>query len=291
MNTPRHAFLLLVILLLLLATGNVFAQDTLRFAWITDLHFGRTVNEGEALTPDIWLRQALQGIASSGSRFILLGGDIVEDCNNPSQYARFDSAMKTTLPWYPMPGNHDIGTAPSTIRMANIDAWIGRGYGRGVHNREFYGLAVDTLAAIFVLNAQAPVSSDPAVRARADQQLAEMDSFFTAHASARQKFICSHGPLFVLDRNEPDAYFSIPNAYRKKILGIMDRHHVKNYLAGHFHMSAEIEGEGIKEFIQTALSFQRVAGSRRGYYVFTVTPGSVRRDFFPLGPAVASGRK
>jgi hypothetical protein len=143
-------------------------------------------------------------------------------------------------------------------------------------------LAVDTLAAFFVLNTQAPFSSDPAVRVRADQQLAEMDSFFTAHASARQKFVCSHVPLFVLDRNEPDGYFSIPSAYRKKILAIMDKHHVKNYLAGHFHMSGTVEGGGIEVFIQTALSFQRVAGSKRGYYVFTVTPGSVRRDFYPL---------
>jgi predicted alpha-1,2-mannosidase len=260
------------------------AQDTLCFAWITDLHFGKDDANGETLTPAVWLAQALRHISSSGSRFVLLGGDIIEESNNTAQYALFDAAMKTSLPWYPMPGNHDIGTEPSAIRMDNINAWIGRGYGRGDHNREFYGILVDSLAAFFVLNTQASLSSDPAVRARADEQLAEMDSFFTAHASARQKFVCSHVPLFIQSRNEADAYFNIPTAYRNRIMRLMDKHGVKIYLAGHRHEDGVARSGGITVYSQTALSFQLGTANRRGYYVFTVTPDSVLRTFYPLVP-------
>jgi predicted MPP superfamily phosphohydrolase len=273
----------------LLVSESSLAQDTLRFAFITDLHFGKPGNAGEILTPDIWLRQALHEISTSGSRFILLGGDIIDSCNNVLQYALFDSAMKTTLPWYPIPGNHDIGTDPAEIRLEKIDRWIGRGYGRGPHNREFYGIAVDTLAAFFVLNSQASVSNDPAVLVRADQQLAEMDSFFTQHASARQKFVCSHVPLFIESRDETDAYFNIPTVYRKRILALMDKHGVKTYLAGHRHESGMARSGDITVFSQTALSFQLGTGNRRGYYIFTATPDTVLRDFFPLVPPGHSG--
>ena len=269
----------------LLSPRSSLAQDTLRFAFITDLHFGKPGNAGEILTPDIWLREALHGISASDSRFILLGGDIIDSCNNALEYALFDSAMKTTLPWYPMPGNHDIGTDSTTIRMENINAWIGRGYGRGPQNSEFYGITVDSLAAFFVLNSQASVSNDPAVLVRADQQLAEMDSFFSSHASARQKFVCSHIPLFVESSNEADSYFNISIAYRKRIVALMDKHGVKTYLAGHRHESGIGRSGGITVFSQTALSFQLGDGNQRGYYVFTVTADSVLRAFLPLIPA------
>jgi 3',5'-cyclic AMP phosphodiesterase CpdA len=280
----KKVALLGLFILVLSGWENVMAQETLRFAWITDLHFGKSDNNGERLTPDLWLRQSLDGIASSGARFIFVGGDIIESSNNAVQYSSFEDAMQTGLRWYPMPGNHDIGTDSSAIRMDNIDAWIGRGYGRGSHNREFYGIAEDSLAAFFVLNSQAPISSDPATRARADQQLAEMDSFFTAHAPARQKFVCSHVPLFIQSRNEADAYFNIPTAYRNRIMKLMDKHGVKIYLAGHRHEDGVARSGGITVYAQTALSFQLGTANRRGYYVFTVTPDSVQRTFYPLVP-------
>jgi len=269
----------------LLSPRSSLAQDTLRFAFITDLHFGKPGNAGEILTPDIWLREALHGISASDPRFILLGGDIIETSNDALQYDLFDSAMKTTLPWYPMPGNHDIGTDSAEIRMEKINAWIGRGYGRGPDNREFYGIAVDSLAAIFVLNSQAPVSNDPAVIAHAEQQLVEMDSFFAAHASARQKFVCSHVPVFIETGDEADSYFNMPIAYRARILALMDKHGVKTYLAGHRHESGMGRSGGITVLSQTALSFQLGDGNQRGYYVFTVTADTVLRAFLPLIPA------
>src|SRR5512135_2954458 len=110
MKIREYAIVVAAVLLSLSGPGRVMAQDTLRFAWITDMHFGKPNYEGDTLTPDIWLRQALDGISSSSSCFIFVGGDIIESCDNAAQYALFDKAMETPLSWYPMPGNHDIGT-------------------------------------------------------------------------------------------------------------------------------------------------------------------------------------
>lgn len=285
MKDLRPTALVMLVMFVLLSPGRSLAQDTLRFAWITDLHFGKTDYDGEKLYPGTWLKESLYGISSSGSRFIFLGGDLVDAANNAAQFAMFDSAMKTNLPWYPMSGNHDIGTDPGSIRMDKINAWIARGYGRGPSNREFYGFAVDSLAAFFVLNTQAPISDDPTVLARADQQLAEMDTFFTEHASAPQKFVCSHVPLFIQAWNEADdAYFNITTAYRNRILAVMNKHGVKYYLAGHRHVDGVTSNGGITVYFNTALSFQLGTGNHRGYYVYTVTRGGVTRDFFPPVP-------
>jgi predicted MPP superfamily phosphohydrolase len=284
MRSFRTLFSYSIVVLLLINTGSALAQDTLRFAWLTDLHFGKSDYEGEILAPGIWLRQALQGISASAARFIFLGGDIIESSNNAAQYGMFDSAMQTVLPWYPMPGNHDIGTDPTEISTEETDTWISRGYGRGTYGREYYGIAVDSLAAFFVLNTQAPLSNEQAMLARADRQLAEMDSIFTAHARAAQKFVCSHVPLFIQARDEANAYFNVPTGYRNRILALMEKHGVKTYLAGHRHAEGRATNGGITVFTQTALSFQLGRGNQRGYYMFTVTPDTVLRAHFPLLP-------
>jgi len=60
-------------------------SDTLRFAFITDMHFGQTTQSGELLTPGIWLRKALAGIERKKAEFIFLGGDLITSSNFAEQ--------------------------------------------------------------------------------------------------------------------------------------------------------------------------------------------------------------
>lgn len=278
--------LMFVLLILLLFNSNTFTQqknDTLRFAFISDLHFGKTDYNGEKLHPAEWLKKALCGISKRNADFILVGGDIIDSSDNFSQYDQFDAAMKTKLSWYPIPGNHDIGTKPASITINKIDHWINRGYGRGKSNREFYGIVDKSLAAIYVLNTQAYHSTDPAVLIRADNQLIEMNSFFLANENISIKIVASHVPLFLKNQDEAyDGYFNIEPLYRKKIINIMDKHNVKYYLAGHQHINGSAYDKGIKVFFNTALSFQLGHGNERGYYIYTVTADTLIRNFYPL---------
>jgi DNA repair exonuclease SbcCD nuclease subunit len=235
--------------------------DTLRFAFITDLHFGKTDYNGDSLFPGMWLKKAIVGMERRRAEFILVGGDLIEYANSAVQYAMFDSAMITAIPWYPTPGNHD----------------------RGTNNREYYGFVKNQLGAFFVLNTQAYTSTDPSVLAHADSQLVEMDKFFTANAAVPKKFVCAHVPLFINSQSEDSTgYFSIGPAYRRRILSLMEKHNAQYYLAGHRHVDAFKTDGNITVYANTALSFQLRNGNQRGYYIYTVTSGSVERDFFPL---------
>src|SRR5512141_2213161 len=104
-NQIRSVWLALVVSLLLGWDLSYGQNDTLRFAFVTDMHFGQTTQSGEQLYPDVWLRKALAGIERSKAEFILLGGDLITSSNSASQYAMFDSVMVTATPWYPMVGN------------------------------------------------------------------------------------------------------------------------------------------------------------------------------------------
>jgi 3',5'-cyclic AMP phosphodiesterase CpdA len=281
-GTLRVLLVASMILYLSHAEGQVFS-DTVRFAFVSDLHIGRTDYNGEALFPARWIEKALMEIERKNAEFIFLGGDLIESSNSSSQYAMFDSAMQTALPWYPMAGNHDVGTGPQGATMEQILTWIQRGYGRGAGNREYYGFLQKSICAFFVLNTQAYGSTVPAVLARADSQLVEMDSFFAANAAVPNKFVCSHVPLFIDAQNEDSTgYFSIGLTYRRRIIAVMNKHKVRYYLAGHRHVNAEKTDGTITVYANTALSFQLGSGNQRGYYIYTVTPASVRRDFYPL---------
>ncbi len=274
-----------LIVVLLFQNSPTRAQgtsDTLRFAFVTDLHFGKTDYNGESLFPALWLQKAIAGIERKRAEFIFLGGDLIESSNSSAQYAMFDSAMVTAIPWYPMPGNHDISEG-SSATPDKITTWIQRGYGRGTNNREYYGFVKKNIGAFFVLNTQAYTSTGPSVLARADSQLVEMDNFFATNAAVPNKFVCSHVPLFIDSQLEDSTgYFSIGPTYRKRILALMSKHNAQFYLAGHRHVDAVKTDGNITVYANTALSFQLGTGNQRGYYIYTVTSGSVKRDFYPL---------
>jgi predicted MPP superfamily phosphohydrolase len=255
-------------------------EDSFKFAWITDTHFGKDTYQQERLYPALWLQQALEEINDIGVDFIFHGGDLIESAGNTEQFDLFDAVMKPAVPWYPIAGNHDIGSK-ADARQDKIDLWLERGYGRGSYNREYYGF-VHKSAAFFVLNTLAQTSSDPLVRWRFEDQLYEMDTFFAANSNVPVKVVCGHVPLFVDSSDEADAYFNIEKPYREKIITLMEKHGVHNYLAGHCHIDKVATKGDMTVYINTSLSFQLGTGNRRGFYIFSVAQDELRREFHAL---------
>jgi predicted MPP superfamily phosphohydrolase len=282
----RKYFLTAALCLLSLANCSQLkgqaSADTLKFAFFSDIHFGKTDYNGEALYPADWIKKALNGISRRQADLILVGGDLIESSGNTGQFDMFDQAMITAIPWYPMPGNHDIGTTPASVTMTSINKWLAHNYGRGPAKREYYGFTYKNLAAFYVLNTQAYIADDPLAKARSMNQLAEMDSFFTANKDFPIKIVTAHVPVFEARQNEDSLYFNIGPSYRSKVLDLMNRHNVKYYVAGHQHVNGQAMDKGILVYFNTALSFQLGSGNTRGYYVYTVTKDTVLRSFYPL---------
>lgn len=295
-SSGRSVFAVLAVLAVFLpvapvraaAPQSADAPTSFTFAWVTDTHIvsldtGTTNGDRTAA-----LRNTIAEINAERPDFVFHGGDMTEATGDPSQVKAFSSLMKgLTMPWYPVPGNHDVD---NNSDPAKVRAFIAHGFGRGPANREFYGFSHKG-AAFFVINAFAGNTTAPEQARRADQQLAEMETFFSAHPSAPAKIVCGHAPPFVARADEPDEYFNMKQPYRRRLLAAMQRSGAHYYLSGHRHLDAVTSDSatGITVFTQTSLAFQIGKGGRSGHYIFTLEGPVLTRRFHPLAlPAKVS---
>jgi serine/threonine-protein phosphatase CPPED1 len=265
------------IALLCISICTAYGAD-FEFAWVTDTHITTTNPIEKNYEHSVRLREVLADITTLAPDFILHGGDAIEKPGDPAELAAFLELMQPGVPWYPIAGNHDIGNQPTPKAL---DGWIGSGLGRGLQKREFYGFTHKG-AAIYVLNTFVNESTRTEMMARAEEQLKDMDEFFQQNQAASPKIVCGHAPLFVREADEPNEYFNVKMPYRERLIKLMLMHGATTYLCGHRHGDYVIESGGIREYCQTALSFQIGESNRPGCYMFHVGDGAIERKFHPL---------
>jgi predicted MPP superfamily phosphohydrolase len=257
------------------------AAESFTFAFLSDTHIVTTDVAAKNGDRAARFRAALDIVHGRDDvDFILLGGDLVENAGAVDQFDAFDTTMKTTLPVYPIAGNHDIGKTPS---LAHLALWNSRGYGRGDSKRDYYGF-LHKNAAFYVIDTFVCESTDPAVAAIADDQLREMDAFFALHASWPHRIVCGHAPLFIQSADEANEYFNIPAAYRSRVIDVMKRHGVSVYLSGHRHGDYTTRDpiSGITVMTQGSLAFAIGEGQRLGFSLIVVNQDGITKEFIPV---------
>lgn len=282
------AFLSNILLLLIILTACSILPDRSQnsekefsFAWLSDTHIVTTDKGAKFGDRTERLEKVMNEInRRKGVDFVIVSGDLIEDVANEKEFEAFDKTMRSDKPVYCFPGNHDIG---NTSDMKNIELWLKRGYGKGNPEKEYYGF-VHKGAAFFVLNTFAYQSKEGEVLKRSEEQLKEMDKFFTDNSYARCKTVCGHAPLFIMTEDEKDEYFNIQKEYREKIIEIMKKHKAVYYLCGHRHGEHKVEAEsGITIYTQGALSWAIGEGQKTGYSIFTFVPGEgLKKEFYEV---------
>jgi DNA repair exonuclease SbcCD nuclease subunit len=253
---------------------------TIRFAWISDPHISTL---DTSTTPGAQTARFTRALDELGRRgdiaFLILGGDLTEKTGDPAEQDAFQKCMaRNTIPAHFVPGNHDIGN--DSLR-GKLDQWLARGFGGGEPPREYYGFTRGDVA-FFILNTFACDSKDTDVLRRADDQLLAMDRFFAANRGVAHKFVCGHAPLFTKSAGEPKEYFNITPAYRAPVMDAMRRNGVSEYLSAHRHGDYEVTDGGVTVRTQAATSFFVGKPAPLGYYVFTLSPDSVKREFIAV---------
>ncbi len=262
--------------------GKGVQSKPFSFAWISDTHIMTTLSQESCGDRADRLRTFISDMNKRKDiDFIVHSGDMIENTANAKQYADFKSLMKPSMPWYPVPGNHDVDNAPS---QATLKLYLQQGFGRGPENKDYYGV-VHKSAAFFVLNTFTYASKDSSLLKESENQLKEMDEFFTQNKNVPHKFVCGHAPLFINSSGEGKDYFNIREDYRKKIIDVMQKHQVKYYLCGHRHgnhLVTDPDGTGITVYTQGAMSWAIGKGQQIGYTIFTLSPDGLKKDFYPM---------
>ena len=215
-----------------------------RFVQMADTQFGffstplLMARFEKSLTKDRFERetenfeQAVAAAAALDPAFVVMCGDLVNSWGHEGQAAEFlriRGQLGGDVPFYVMPGNHDVGNRPTSESLA----WYRETFGPDWYSFEhegFHGI---------VLNSSLFTAPDK-VRDEAAAQMRWLEEELARVRSAEPKHIAvfMHFPLFLESAEESGGYFTVPVDARRTLLSLFERYGVRTVFAGHYHRNA-----------------------------------------------------
>jgi 3',5'-cyclic AMP phosphodiesterase CpdA len=215
--------------------------------------------------------------------FVVVTGDLVNRAADDAQvsaYLRVMGKVDRAIPVYNMPGNHDVGNAPTPESLA---AYVKR------FGPDHYAFRHGNLAGI-VLDSVLMFAPEKVPEAAAEQDRWLRAELERARRDAVTHIVVfQHHPFFVKDPAEADAYENIPRERRVRYLALLAEFGVKEVFAGHYHRDAiawapvSRQGQGA----QARPSDARTSDVRRSQ----VQPGIEMVTTGPIGKPLGEGAK
>lgn len=169
------------------------------------------------------LMQAVAQANCLGADFAVICGDMVNnaDARSIADFKEIISVLQ--IPYYCVPGNHDIG---SKLTAESLQTY------RGAFGRDFFSIEHKGAVFLFV-NTQ--LWKEPLASESEKQNQWLKESLKKAFDKNEQIFVVGHYPLFSKDPNEPDDYMNLPLEKRKELLNLFEQYNAAAYLGGHTH--------------------------------------------------------
>ena len=188
--------------------------------------------------------------------------------------------LKGNIPFLAVPGNHDVGDAPSPENLEWFRQRVGRDWFSFNHcGWHFVGLNSCLLA-------------DPAAAAdETEKQWAwlEEDLGRTEDGQFQGVLAFMHHPLFLNNTKEDDDYFNLPRRTRDKFCDIFRRHGIMTVLAGHLHRCREADSENLNVVVTGPVGMPLEDGFS-GLRIVRVGEEGIRHEYFALDDRVGQVR-
>ena len=204
--------------------------------------------------------------------FVIVTGDLVNSTGDAAQIAEFKRVagqLDKNIRLFLLPGNHDVGNAPTKETLASYRKQFGPDY---------YTFRIGDITGI-VLNSS--LEKDPH---DVPEEAARMEAWLRGElAKARQHAIVfQHIPFFLKDANEEDRYENIPRETRQRYLTLLHEYGVKQVFAGHYHLTSEAR-DGDLELIATGPVGKPTPPARSGLRIVTVSATGVTHKYYDFG--------
>ena len=215
----------------------------------------------------IRFKQAVRRINALKPDFVVICGDLVHNFNDNSVADFNEIKSGLTVPCYPAPGNHDVGSSPTVSRLNSYREAIGDDYFSFEHNGYTFVIANTSLWKVTVQG-----------------ESETHDSWFRQKLEAARD---KNSPVFVVQHHPVS---DLPLAKRNELLALFEASGVVALLAGHTHRTTFNEHKGIQLVIGETTS-DNFDGRPFGFRLWHVdSPESTRHEFIALEPSVDFNR-
>ncbi|MCF8392226.1 MAG: metallophosphoesterase [Bacteroidales bacterium] len=216
MKKYLHRILLALLILVLVSCSRT--PDPFSFVQICDPQLGMGGYEHDTAT----LKQAVRQINELDVDFAIFCGDLVNHAND-SSYADFKRIITgLSIPYYYVPGNHDVGMIPNDTTLAFYRSKMGEDY------FSFYHKGV----AFIFTNSQL-------WKADIGEESRKHDTWFVetieSVKSDERAIVSGHFPIYLKELDEMESYSNFPPEKRMDLLELMRKKNVVAYLSGHKH--------------------------------------------------------
>lgn len=267
---------LLVLLLsayLLLGAGAAAQDNNFFFIVGADPQFGMISDNKDFAAETANFERFIAAANRLRPAFVVVCGDLVNrpgDTAQAAEYLRIAAKLDPSIHLYNLPGNHDVG---NKFTPESIAAYTRR------FGPDYYTFRYARMAG-FVLNSALMYSpqGDPA-RAEVQEKWFAAELEKARAEGARPLIVFMHHALFVRSADEPDDYFNIPLAQRRRYLELMRRYGVTQVFDGHYHRTA-VAADGGLEVVTSAPIGKPLGKDPSGLQVVTVRSSRVEHRYY-----------
>jgi 3',5'-cyclic AMP phosphodiesterase CpdA len=246
------------------------------FIQLSDPQMGMFAKDADTQQDEANLAFAIANINRLKPAFVVITGDLVNKAGDANQIQRYRillSNIDPAIPIYNVAGNHDVGNEPTPPQLQAYRKAIGRDY---------YTFQSGSLRGI-VLNSSLIGSpkNAPEDAARQEQWLQTELQRAKTDGVARV-MVFQHIPYFLEAADEPDQYFNIPTATRRRYLDWFHQFGVRQIFAGHYHRNSYGK-DGDIEMITNGPVGMPLGKEQSGMRIVRVTDAGVESRYYGLG--------
>jgi serine/threonine-protein phosphatase CPPED1 len=263
----------LLISILLLALN---AEPAGFFLQMSDPQFGMYSENRDFAQETVNFEFAIATANRLRPKFVVICGDLINQAGNGAQaaeYQRIAAKLNPAIKLYNVAGNHDVGNEPTPASLEAYREKFGADY-YTFRSNELEGFVLDSSLIAAPQNAAAEARKQEAWLTEALKKPRAQD--------VRFRVIFQHHPWFLASADEPDQYFNIPTATRKRYLKIFHDAGVSHVFAGHYHRNA-YGRDGSLEMITTGPVGKFPGNDPSGMRVVTWSEAGVEHQYHGLG--------
>lgn len=262
--------------LLLACAWACQAADPLLFLQATDPQFGMYEGNAGMAQEEANFEFFVATANRLKPAFVVMTGDLVNRAGDAAQiaaYQRIAARLDQRIRLYNVPGNHDVGDAPTPELLAAYRHNFGRDY----YSFREAGVAFVVLNSVLIHSPQKAGDEPARQEAWLRKELAQI------RADGIQRVIVfQHHPWFLLHPEEPDQYFNIPLERRTRYLKLFAESGVTHVFAGHYHINAAGRAGQI-ELVTTGPVGKPRGNERSGFRSAIVSEQGVGHTYHDFG--------